>query len=101
LAAFDLTTEGTIRRLGTARDVYCVSRTTEEWEKSVVHNFVNRGADRGTSKRGGWTGQVKCNIEGYKDPQNQALYFYKFIPPRRIESPPTFELKAEANVRLF
>jgi hypothetical protein len=39
-------------------------------------------------KAGEWPGQIKCNIDGYHDPENAALYFYKLIPPCGIEFPP-------------
>jgi hypothetical protein len=58
------------------------------------HNGIARiGARVADLKAGKWPGQVKCNIEGYKDRENQALYFYKLIPPRKIELPPAFEAK--------
>jgi hypothetical protein len=50
-------------------------------------------------KKGKWRGQVRCEIVGHKDPQNQALYFYKLIPPRKIELPPAF--RVESSNRLF
>jgi hypothetical protein len=46
-------------------------------------------------------GQVKCNIEGHKDPQNQALYFYKLVPPRKIELPPAFKTEPSSAQLLF
>ena|ERR1700733_8898302 len=58
------------------------------------HNGIPRiGTRVADLKAGKWPGQVKCNIEGYKDPENQALYFYKLILPRRIELPSAFEPK--------
>jgi hypothetical protein len=53
------------------------------------HNGIARiGARVADLKEGRWPGQVRCNIEGYKDPHNQALYFYKLIPPVVPELPP-------------
>jgi hypothetical protein len=75
--------------------MFDVSREPDE---SIGQTFVDRGENRGP-KTGKWPGQLKCNIEGYKDPQNQALYFYKLIPPRKIELPPAFDV--EPSGRLF
>jgi hypothetical protein len=58
------------------------------------HNGLARiGARVDDLKKGKWRGQVRCEIVGYKDPDNQALYFYKLIPPRKIELPPAFAAK--------
>jgi hypothetical protein len=34
--------------------------------------------------------QIRSVSLGFKDPENQALYFYKLIPTRKIELSPAF-----------
>jgi hypothetical protein len=52
------------------------------------HNGIARiGARVADLKAGKWPDQVRCNIEGYHDAENATLYFYKLIPPRKIELP--------------
>jgi hypothetical protein len=66
------------------------------------HNvFARIGARVADLKTGKWPGQVRCEIVGYKDPENQALYFYKLIPPRKIDLPLAFETSGEDTPRLF
>jgi hypothetical protein len=66
------------------------------------HNGIARiGARVADLKAGTWPGQFECTIEGYHDPENAALYFYKLIPPRKIELPPAFEKRKGSGQNLF
>src|ERR1700759_781828 len=51
-------------------------------EHQCIARIGARGADLKEEK---WPGEFKCTIEGYKDPEKQALYFYKLIPPKQID----------------
>jgi hypothetical protein len=69
------------------------------------HQGIARiGARIADLKAGNWPGLFKCNIAGYKDQDNQALYFYRLIPPKTIELPPAFadkEAKPGSAAALF
>lgn len=55
------------------------------------HNGITRiGARIADLKEGRWPGKVTNTIEGWHDPQNAALYWYKLVPAQAPMMPPAF-----------